>query len=69
MTLNAGTLNFIANSGTGLVGLATSEQIGTITLGPGQSTINTGFGFANNAGVAAIAGFSPIPPAGREAPC
>ena len=67
VTLNAGTLDFIANSGTGPVGLATSEQIGTITLGPGQSTINTGFGYANNAGVAAIAGFLPIPPNGVSA--
>ena len=67
VTLNAGTLNFIANSGTGPVGLSTNEQIGTITVGPGQSTINTGFGFANNVGAAAIAGFLPIPPAGVSA--
>ena len=67
VTLNAGTLNFLANSGTGLVGLATAEQIGTVTLGAGQSSINTGFGYANNAGVAGVAGFLTIPPSGASA--
>src|SRR5262249_25550503 len=43
VTLNAGTLNFLANPGTGIAGLTTTEQVGTLTLGPGSSTVQAGF--------------------------
>ncbi len=46
LTLNAGTFNFIANPGVGSAPLSNGQQIGTITLGPGQSTIQVGYATA-----------------------
>ena len=43
VTLNGGTLNYIANPGAGVAPIANNDKIGTITLGPGQSTIMTGY--------------------------
>ena len=54
MTLNAGTLNFIANPGTGLAPLATSEKSGPIILGPGQSTIQAGYTSAPTPGTTSV---------------
>jgi autotransporter-associated beta strand protein len=43
ITLNAGSLNFVANAGTGSTPLSTNMRIGTIVLGPGQSTVQAGY--------------------------
>lgn len=43
ITLNAGTLQYLANPGVGVAGVANSETVGTITIGPGASTINVGY--------------------------
>ena len=42
VTLNAASFNFIANPGVGVAPLATTQTLGTVTLGPGQSTIEAG---------------------------
>jgi len=46
VTLNAGTLQFVANSGAGVAPISSSEKIGPLTLGPAIPTINTGYNAA-----------------------
>src|SRR5262249_12766378 len=54
VTLNAGTLNYIANPGQGVAPLATTAKIGTVTLGAGQSTIQAGFGVTPALGTTSV---------------
>src|SRR5262249_52988822 len=54
VTLNGGTLNFIANAGTGLTPLSPTQQVGTIVLGPGQSTVIAGYPGAPTPGSASV---------------
>jgi hypothetical protein len=54
VTLSAGTLNFIANASTGVTPLSITQQLGTVVLGPGQSTIQTGFASAPAVGTTSV---------------
>ncbi len=49
LTLNGGTFNYLGASGVGVAGLTSTERLGTIMIGAGQSTIATTSGPANSA--------------------
>ena len=69
ITLNAGILNFIANPGQGVAPLATAETVGTVTLGAGSSTIQTGYGTAPVFGRRSRPRCGPAPPPSGPPEC
>ena len=54
LTLNGGSFNLLGGAGAGLVGVDTSETVGTIHLNSGNSTIQTQSGSNPNASVLAL---------------
>ncbi len=64
ITLNAGTFSFIGNPGQGLAPVASSQSVGTITLGAGQSTIQAstgGIAITGSTSVLTIASLNRLP--------